>query len=107
MFVEWQNTDAVFATIAIKDFTEATGGNDFAIDHVVVEAIDGLGKEYTVDVTRRDQFNPGAIATTGQTRNYGTGTNNAIGSTTDATGGDNTISYQWYQDVKGSGSCKI
>ncbi|MCQ2283651.1 MAG: HYR domain-containing protein [Bacteroidales bacterium] len=98
MFVEWQNTDAVFATIAIKDFTEATGGNDFAIDHVVVEAIDGLGKEYTVDVTRRDQFNPGAIATTGQTRNYGTGTNNAIGSTTAATGGDNTISYQWYQN---------
>jgi hypothetical protein len=45
-------------------------------------------------VTVRPNFTAGEIATTGQTICYN-GDPSVIGSTTDASGGDNTITYQW------------
>ncbi len=42
-------------------------------------------------------FNKGAIATTGETLCVG-GTPTVIGSTTAASGGDGTITYEWYKD---------
>ena len=48
-------------------------------------------------ITVRPNFASGAIATTGQTICYGASVN-TIGSTTAASGGDGTISYQWYND---------
>ncbi|MBQ3833619.1 MAG: hypothetical protein II815_10660, partial [Bacteroidales bacterium] len=52
----------------------------------------------TVSIAQPDEFNPGAIATAGQTLCYNTGTINEIGNQTSASGGEGVISYQWYVD---------
>jgi len=54
----------------------------------------------TWTVTVRDNFTSGAIETTGQTICYA-GTPSLIGSTTDASGGDNSITYQWRSSADG------
>jgi hypothetical protein len=51
-------------------------------------------------VTVRPQFTAGAINTTGQTICYNTTPSN-IGSTTAASGGDNSITYSWRSSVDG------
>jgi PKD repeat protein len=53
-----------------------------------------------VTITVRPQFISGAIQTTGQTICYA-GTPSLIGSATDASGGDNSITYQWRSSADG------
>jgi hypothetical protein len=50
---------------------------------------------YSISVTVRPQFTAGAINATGQTICYNTVPTTQIGSTTAASGGDNSIMYQW------------
>lgn len=49
----------------------------------------------TYNITVRDNFTAGAIATTGETICYGGTPATTIGSTTVASGGDNSITYSW------------
>ena len=55
----------------------------------------------SVVVTVRPEFTSGAIATTGEKICYGGTPSAAIGSQTDAGGGDGTITYSWRSSVDG------
>lgn len=57
----------------------------------------GCIKGAKVEVTVRPQFTAGAIQTTGETICYN-GDPGLIGSATDASGGDNVITYKWQAD---------
>jgi hypothetical protein len=53
----------------------------------------------TWTVTVRDEFTSGEIASTGETICYNSSPATAIGNTTNASGGDNTITYSWRSSV--------
>jgi hypothetical protein len=53
----------------------------------------------TWTVTVRDEFTSGEIASTGETICYNSSPATAIGNTTTASGGDNTITYSWRSSV--------
>jgi len=58
----------------------------------------GAAESNVIKITVYDDFTPGAIATTGETICYG-GNPSQIGSNTDASGGDETITYAWYKST--------
>ncbi|MCQ2276149.1 MAG: hypothetical protein MJZ87_04295, partial [Bacteroidales bacterium] len=80
--------------------TNATSGSITSSGTYSVTATATIGSCTATDVASATvsiypTFSAGAIATTGQQRCYGDGSNSGIGSTTAATGGDGSISYQW------------
>ncbi len=58
----------------------------------------GAAQSNVIKVTVYDDFTPGAIETTGETICYG-GDPDEIGSSIDASGGDENITYAWYSSI--------
>ncbi len=99
-------------------WTPATGLNSTTSDHVKASPSDTtdyhltvtatlsqggvsctVSNNSTITVNVRPIFTPGAIATTGQSVCFdATNGFNEIGSTTDASGGDDAITYEWYHN---------
>ncbi|HZK09352.1 MAG TPA: BspA family leucine-rich repeat surface protein [Bacteroidales bacterium] len=73
---------------------EALTANTWYRRLVKVECESTWMESNILEITVRPQFTPGAIATTGETISNGDDPS-IIGSMTDASGGDGTITYQW------------
>jgi hypothetical protein len=92
-------------TTACNDGTSTSTGNTLATGNLTAsryyqvmttQAVSGCASTYSATVLKTvyTQFKAGNIATTGQTICYG-GTVSAISSSTAASGGNGTISYEW------------
>ena len=86
-------------------FDQFTNGNTASPDKFYVqlktETNNFIVSDGTWQVTVRPQFTAGAIQTTGQTICYNTDPS-IIGNTTDASGGDGTITYKWQSSANGA-----
>jgi uncharacterized protein (TIGR02145 family) len=101
---QWKKDGSVITGATLATYTPPTADAATAGSHTYTrEAHDATCQTSFVAstgswvLTVRSAFTAGAIATTGQTLCAG-GTPTVIGSTTAASGGDGTITYQWKKD---------